>query len=238
MLHVWKLIMTLHRRKKHILWLIVCAIFLFLCSPIINSISLWEWTIVNNAFQHQITEIIWLLFLLYFWSTTLSQLNHTKVTQLLRSKKREPISFISQIRWSIYSVFIWYIIITIIGVSIMNFHQIDIIPYINLLISWWIILTIVMILSLLTNSYAAMVVSLIIYSISYSINFIIFSTPLSFQQTLSYKILMFVQYLFPRFDLLYSTSRWFERFWSIGWNILYFCCIYCIFIYIFLRRYQ
>ncbi len=230
--------MTLHRRKKHIFWLIVCGIFVFLCSPLICSISLWEWEIVNNTFQHQITEIVGLLFLLYFGSTTLNQLNDTKVTQLLWSKKREPISFISQIRWGIYSVFAWYILLNFIVTTIIHFHQVDVIPYINLLVSWWVILTIVMLFSLVTNSYIAMISSLIIYSISYSINFIIFSTPLSFQQSLSYKILSFAQYLFPRFDLLYSTSWWSERLWSIGWNIIYLCCIYCVFIYIFLRRYQ
>lgn len=240
MLHVWKLIITLHRRKKHILWLIVCAIFLFLCMSLINSISLWEWWIINSTFQHQITEVIGLLFLLYFWSTTLTQLNNTKVTQLLWSKKREPISFISQIWLGIYSVYVLYILLTLIGSVIISINEINfiIIWYINLLISWAIILTVIMILSLITNSYAAMVTSLIIYSIAYSINFIIFSTPISFQETFSYKALTIIQYLFPRFDLLYSTSLWNERLWSIWWNIIYWFCLFYILINIFLRRYR
>lgn len=238
MLHVWKLIITLHRRKKHILWLIICAIFIFLCIPILNSVSLWEGSFINSSFQHQITEIVGLLFLLYFGSTTLSQLNHNKITQLLWSKKKEPISFISQIRWGIYSIYIFYILLTIITTFILQGLNISIIMwYANLIISWGIILTIIMMLSLVTNSYAAMVWSLIIYSISYSINFIIFSTPLSFQETFSFKALTILQYLFPRFDILYSTT-WIQRFRSIWGNILYWIVIYYIFVYVFLHRYN
>lgn len=238
MLHVWKLIITLHRRKKHILWLIICAIFIFLCIPILNSISLWEGSFVNSSFQHQITEIVGLLFLLYFGSTTLSQLNQNKITQLLWSKKKEPISFISQIRWGIYSIYIFYILLTILTTLLLQGLNISIIMwYTNLIISWGIILTIIMMLSLLTNSYAAMVWSLIIYSISYSINFIIFSTPLSFQETLSFKALTILQYLFPRFDILYSTvwTEWLRSLWG---NILYWIVIYYIFVYVFLHRYN
>ena len=238
MLHVWKLIITLHRRKKHILWLIICAIFIFLCIPILNSISLWEGSFVNSSFQHQITEIVGLLFLLYFGSTTLSQLNQNKIIQLLWSKKKEPISFISQIRWGIYSIYIFYIVLTIFTTLLLQGLNISIIMwYANLIISWGIILTIIMMLSLLTNSYAAMVWSLIIYSISYSINFIIFSTPLSFQETLSFKALTILQYLFPRFDILYSTvwTEWLRSLWG---NILYWIVIYYIFVYVFLHRYN
>ena len=238
MLHVWKLIITLHRRKKHILWLIICAIFIFLCIPILNSISLWEGWIINSTFQHQITEIIGLLFLQYFGSTTLSQLNQNKITQLLWSKKKEPISFISQIRWGIYSIYMFYILLTILTTLLLQWLNINIIMwYANLIISWGTILTIIMMLSLLTNSYAAMVWSLIIYSISYSINFIIFSTPVSFQETLSFKALTILQHLFPRFDILYSTTstEWLRSLWG---NILYWIVIYCIFVYVFLHRYN
>jgi len=238
MFHIWKLIITFHRRKKHIVWLFVCAIFVFLCIPLLNSIALWEWGFVNNAFQHQITEIIGVLFLLYFWSTTLGQLNQNKVTQLLWSKKKEPISFISQIRWGIYSIYILYLIITCITALLLQGTEIVTITwYFNLAITGAITLTIVMMLALVTNSYAAMVWSLIIYSISYSINFIIFSTPVSFQETFSYKALTIVQYLFPRFDILYSTV-WKEWFWTVGGNIIYLVAIYFIFVYVFLHRYN
>lgn len=240
MLHVWKLIITLHRRKKHVAWLCICAVFVFLLIPLINSISLWEGWFVNTAFQHQITEIIGLLFLLYFGSTLLQQLNHNKIIQLLRSKRKEPISFVTQIRWGTYSIYAIYIIVTCIIALLLQWpvHNI-LIWYSNLLISGAIVLTVVMLLSLVTNSYAAMVWSLIIYSISYSINFIIFSTPPNFQETLSYKILTILQYLFPRFDMLYNTSgnigEWLRSVW---WNMLYLSCIFSLFIYVFLRHYN
>ena len=240
MLHVWKLIVTSHRRKKHVIWLFICAVFVFLLIPLINSISLWEGWFVNTSFQHQITEIIGLLFVLYFWSTILQQLNHNKIIQLLRSKRKEPISFVTQIWLGTYSIYAIYIIITCLIALLLQWPEHNIlIWYSNLLISGAIVLTVVMLLSIVTNSYAAMVWSLIIYSISYSINFIIFSTPLAFQETISYKILTILQYLFPRFDMLYSTSNhvW-ERLWSIWWNILYLLCIFSLFIYVFLRRYN
>lgn len=239
MFHVRKLIITSYRRKKYILWLVISIIFLVLLSSLISSISLGEGTMINNNFQHQITEIIGLLFLLYFWSTTIQQFNQNKVMQLLWSKKKEPISFISQIRLGIYSVYFLYIILSCITFSLIHWINIEnIFSYINLLVSWSIILTMILIFSLITNSYASMIISLIIYSISYSINFIIFSTPIAFQETISYKLLTLIQYIFPRFDMLYSTNIWIERLRSLWWNLLYLACIYYLFIYIFLRNYN
>ncbi len=194
---------------------------------------------INNNFQHQVTEIIGLLFILYFWSTTIQQFDQNKVMQLLWSKKKEPISFISQIRLGIYSVYFLYIVFSCIAFSLIHWINIEnLFSYINLLVSWSIILTMILILSLITNSYASMIISLIIYSISYSINFIIFSTPIAFQETISYKLLTITQYIFPRFDMLYSTNIWIERLRSLWWNLLYLACIYYLFIYIFLRNYN
>ena len=238
MLHIWKLIITLHWRKKNILWLIICGIFIFLCIPLLNSISLWEGAFVSNAFQHQITEIIGLLFLLYFGSTTLNQLDQNKVTQLLWSKKKQPVSFIVQIWWAIYSIYTFYILLTMTAVLLVRGLDIDImIWYANLMISWGTILTVIMLFSLLTNPYASMVSALIIYSISYSINFIIFSTPLSFQETFSFKALSIIQYLFPRFDILYSTVwvQWLRSIWA---NLLYWIVIYTIFVSVFLYHHK
>ncbi len=238
MLHVWKLIVTLHRRGKHIIWLFLCSILLFLCVPILNSISLGEWNIVNNSFQHQVTEIIGVLFLLYFWSTIFTQFNQNKTLQLLRSKKKQPLQFLSEIRLGIFTVYGSYIIITLLWACLLQWFTIEtLLSYTNLLISGGIILIFVMLLSLVTNSYAAMIASLIIYGISYSINFILFSTPLMFKEDISYKILQTIQYIFPRFDLLYSTN-WNEWLRSLFGNSIYLLCLYAILSYIFLSFYD
>ena len=113
-----------------------------------------------------------------------------------------------------------------------------IISYSNLLISGAIALSLIFFFSSITNSYAALLSTLIVYLISYSINFIIFSTPVNFEDNISFKILTIVQHLFPRFDILYSSMSMFST-WlrSVGANILYFICITSIMIYIFLSRF-
>lgn len=111
--------------------------------------------------------------------------------------------------------------------------------YINLLVSGAIILSFIFLFSFLTNSYAAMLSALVIYIISYSINFIIFSTPVNFEGNISFKILTIVQYLFPRFDILYSTvSDSSARLWAMGGNILYLIVISSIMVRVFLSRFS
>lgn len=238
-MHIWKLILQFHRRKKHILWLLICSLIIWLCVPFIDGIALWEGKIVALSFQHQMTEIIGLLFILYFGSTTLQQFQQTKITQLLRSKKKEPIHFILQSWAGIYSIYAFFVIITLLGIVIIQGWWISAVSlFFNLLISGGIILSIIMILSLLTNSYITMVAGLIIYILSYSINFIIFSTPNSFKESLSFKVFLWLQYLFPRFDLLYSTLSTTNRWRAIGGNTFYGICVLIVLVIVFLHRYK
>lgn len=238
MLHIRKLVVLSHWRKKYIFWLIGCIILIYLCSPLINSLSLWQWDTINTVFQHQITEIVWMLFLLYFGSTILGQWKSNKIFQLLWAKKQEPISIIFQIRLGLYSIYSLYIIVTYCIGYIIQWFEINILlMYINLLISWWILLSLVMILSQFTNSYAAIIWSLILYVISYSINFILFSTPIWFQDSLSYQILHTIQYIFPRLDLLYSTMGSASWIRSAMANILYLIVIIILLIRSFLFYY-
>lgn len=236
MFHIWKLILISHRRKKHILWLMVCILTTILCMSFIKPIALGEGAFVSNIIQHQITWVIGILFIVYFWSTIIHQFNHTKITQLLRSKQKNPISFISQLRAGTYSIYFAYICTTYIIVYLLNDTN-NIIAYTNLLISGATILTVTIFLSMVTNTYATMLWSFILYGISHSINFIIFSTPVAFKTNISYQILLIIQYLFPRFDLLYNTT-WFEWIRAVSWNILYWIALYSIFVYVFLHQYK
>lgn len=236
--HVWNLILTFHWRKRHIVWLFVSIIILYICTPFINSIALGENSVVSTAFSQQIIEIIGLLFLLYFGSTILSEFNKNKTIQLLRSKKKEPLWLITQLWTGTYTVYALYIIVAINIWWLIVWRDVTIVQAtINLLISWAIVLSIVMCLSCITHPYAAIIWSLIIYSMSYSINFIIFSTPNLFKESISYKILTVIQYLFPRLDLLYSTSwnSWIRA--SLA-NMLYAIVIFSIFVCIFLYSYK
>jgi hypothetical protein len=238
MLHIRRLMVTLHRRKRHIVWLLLCSVLLFLCIPLLNSISLWEGNIVNSSFQHQITEIIGILFLLYFWSTIFTQFNDHKTLQLLWSKKKSPSYFLWETRLGIFTIYSGYIIITLLWAGFLQgFTTETVLSYINLLMSGSIILTLVMLLSLATNPYASMIWSLIIYSVSYSINFILFSTPIGFKEDISYQALLIIQYMFPRFDLLYSMT-WYEWLRSLLGNGIYMLCLYGILSYVFLSLYD
>lgn len=238
MLHIRKLVVLSHWRKKHIFWLIGCIILIFLSTPLIHSLSLWQWTVIATIFQHQITEIVWVLFLLYFGSTIIWQFKADKIFQLLWAKKQEPKNMIFQMRLGLYSIYSFYILLTyIVGFLVQGFDVNTLMMYSNLLISGAIVLAIVMILSLVTNSYAAMICALILYTISYSINFILFSTPLWFQDTVSYKLLSIIQYFFPRLDLLYNTIdswSWLRAMWA---NILYLIVLLIILIKLFLSYY-
>lgn len=239
MLNIWKLIIIAHRRKKYILWLIIVLFVVGLCLPLLNSISLGQGDMVNQSFQHLIIEIVGLLFLVYFGSTLLNQFSENKTLQLLWSKKKQPLHFIAGARIGLYSVYAAFVITALI-VSFMYYGDTTIIiNYINLLLSGAIALSFIFLFSCLTNAYAAMLSALIIYIMSYSINFIIFSTPTNFEGNISFKVLTIIQYLFPRFDILYSTVQDLGiRWWAVWGNILYLICISAIMIRVFLSRFS
>ena len=239
MFSIWRLIIIEHRRKKYILWLIVVVFIVALCLPLLNSIALGQGDIVNQSFQHFVIEIVGVLFIVYFWSTLLYEFKEKKTLQLLRSKKKQPLSFIFGTWLGIYSIYACFVIVSLIASLVYYGDTTLILNYINLLISWSLLLSIVFLFSFLTNSYTAMLSSLVIYILGYSINFILFSTPVGFESNISFKIFSIVQYLFPRLDLLYSSiydlsSRW----WAALGNILFSICIGIIMIRVFLWRFS
>lgn len=239
MLNIWKLIVIAHRRKKHILWLIIVLFVVALCLPILDSIALGQGDIVNQSFQHLIIEVVGLLFLVYFGSTLLHQFSENKTLQLLWSKKKQPLSFITGAWLGLYTIYAGFVMIALLASLLYYGDTAIIISYGNLLISGSIALSFIFLFSCVTNSYAAMLSSLIIYIISYSINFIIFSTPISFEGNISFKILSLIQYLFPRFDILYSTmqdpsARW----WTVIGNLFYLVCVSIIMVRVFLSRFS
>lgn len=239
MFSIWRLIIAEHRRKKYMLWLIVIVFIVALCLPLLNSIALGQGDIVNQSFQHLTIEIVGILFLVYFWSTLLHEFRANKTLQLLRSKKKEPLAFILGTWLGIYSIYAAFILVALIISLIYYGDTTLILSYTNLLISWSLLLSIVFLFSFLTNSYTAMLSSLVIYILSYSINFILFSTPVGFESSLSFKIFSIIQYLFPRLDLLYSSLHSLSsRGWAALGNTLFSLCIGIIMIRVFLWRFS
>lgn len=238
-MNIWYLIVLSHWRKKHILGLIIILIAIACLTPLFNSIALGQGDIVNSSFQHLFVELVGLLFLVYFWSTLLKWFSDNKTLQLLWSKKKKPFSFLAQSWLGLYSVYAAFILVTTLGASLYYADLSISMSFLNLLISGAITLSLVMLFSCLTNAYAAMISSLVMYTISYSLNFIIFSTPYNFEGHLSFKILKIVQLLFPRFDILYSTLTHLNTWiWASLGNILYFLCVSFILVRVFLSRYS
>lgn len=237
MFHIWRLILVEHRRKRHIIWLFVIILILIGLIPLINSLSLWQGAIVNNAFQHTVIEIVGLLFLVYFGSQMIANFYEHKTLQLLWSKKKEPLQFIIGAWTGLYTIYAGFILLAGIGSWIYYGDYTIFLSYINLLITGAIALSFVILFSYITNPYIAILSTFIIYSISYSLNYIIFSTPTNFSSHISFKILTFIQYLFPKFDTLSSTiSTLWSRGWAVWANILYFIIITIIMIRVFLSR--
>ena len=239
MFSIWSLIIAEHRRKKYMFWLIFVVILIGLCLPLLNSITLWQGDSVNQSFQHLAIETVGVLFLVYFGSTLLHEFRANKTLQLLRSKKKNPLEFIIGTWLGLYSIYALLVLLSL-ALSLLYYGDMNLIlTYTNLLISGAILLSIVFLFSFLTNSYAAMLSSLVIYLISYSINFIIFSTPVSFENSLSFKIFSTIQYLFPRLDLLYSTlQNTGSRMRAVLANLLFALCISIIMVRVFLWRFS
>ncbi len=239
MIHIWKLVIIEQWRKKYVFWLAVVLIVIALCIPLIDSLSLWQGIQVNQSFQHLVVELVGVLFLVYFWSTLLYQFIHNKTLQLLWSKRKQPFQFIVGTWLGLYTIFAVFTLIALVASWFMYHDSSVVLSYINLLISGAIILSIVFLLSFVINAYAAMLSTLVLYVLSYSINYIIFSTPVNFESNISFKVLTVVQHLFPRFDILYSTIATPQSWrWALGATLIYFVCVSAIMIRIFLSRFS
>lgn len=205
---------------------------------IINSISLGQGEFVNLAFQHFAIESIGVLFLVYFWSILLNEFREKKTIQLLWSKQKRPLLFLMEAFGGIYTIYAGFILLTMSAIALWTQTWLPMWYAINLLISWIIVLSIVLCFSCITNAYWAMIITLILYIISYSINFIIFSTPLHFEHNISFQLFSLIQYIFPRLDLLYSTLWTWARWRALLGNGLYAIIITTVMIRLFLSHFR
>lgn len=185
-------------------------------------------------------EIVWLIFVLYFWSTTLQSLIQSKILYLLRAKKQDPNAIIGGILLWLMSIVVLYTTISFTiayiigdGVSIINITS-----RIGLTTVLCITTMIVVLFSLVSNTYIAFMSWLIIYGISYSINFLVESMSILWPQSVNAKILNIMKYIFPRYDLLTTNllplSNWIRV--IIG-HIVYMVTLYIIINKVFSSRY-
>lgn len=233
MLQIRYSIISLHWRKKHILWLSVVTLALLSVQFFLSNISLGEGTYVNTNFAQSLVEIIGLLFILYFWSTTRSMLIQSKILYLFWSKKQNAHSIIWWIvsgLFTIVSVYtiIGYLLITLLGTLPAHY----IIALIGTIVVFYIMTLIVVLLSLISNPYITFMGSGIIYGISYSINFIITSIQWQeYSDPITNTLLRIIQAILPHFDLLTSplipiSNRIYSIIGhGILWIVLYFLII-------------
>jgi len=223
MWEIWYSILSYHRRKKYLLWLIIIVSMILLSLFFFGSISLGETWYIYNHFSIGVIEIIGLFFVLFFGSTILHQLRDTKILHLLQSKKKDNKGFIG---W----VILWLITIVLLYTSIA--YGIRYILFWGELAQIFLQRTgtsmiliisssIVLLFSTLTSPYLAFMVGLIIYGISYSIDFIIYNLENSAQNTniIVTTTIHSIKYLFPRFDLLTIPSTTLA---ALVWHSIYF----------------
>lgn len=241
MTHIWYSIISLHWRKKHVLGLIIITLLGLLSQFFLKSISLWEWQYISNEMSFATIEIVWLIFVLYFWSTTISNLIKDKILYLLRAKKEDSHSIIWWILLWIISIILLYITLAFMMAYIIWWNTLinfNFISLIGLFLILSITTLIVILFSLLSNAYIAFMSGLIIYGISYSINFIIESAKTQAINSFNISILNIIKYIFPRFDLLSTNilNTWTQIRVFIG-HIIYIIALYFIIVKVFSSRY-
>ncbi len=202
-------IFSLHRRQKHTIWLIVIALILVLTQFFFASISLGEGTIVSWEITESSIHIIWLLFAIYFWSTTLPSLERQKILQLLFSKNQNPHAIIWGVWWGLVSIIIIYsVIVHAISILLSLIHPFSLSWTVGIgnVIVMSMVIGRALLFSLLSSSYITFMTSLILYGVSYSINFLITTILYQNNNIIVSMSLHTIKYTFPRFDLLTNNN--------------------------------
>ncbi len=199
-------IIRYHWRKNHILWLFVLVLLWMAIQPLIESLALGEASYVWQAWLQSGIEIIGISFSIYFAATTYSLHRESKILTILSSKRQSAYSYIGWIIGWIMSIMIIYSIIVaiIMALSTNGWWAI------SLMIMWILIFSIMVsittLLSLIATPYIVIATALIIYSLSYTISFLLFMSEA--YQTGTYTIISIIALLLPRFDILTSLVAW------------------------------
>ncbi len=214
-------IIRYHRRKKHILWLIVLVIIAMSVQPLIQGLALGEESYVMTQWMLSSIEMMGLVFVIYFASTIHHQYQDTQILPLLMSKRSSSYAYIGGILWWMITIMTIYTIIA--GIALMISTDMTTIFYqiLSRLIIFSTMITISLFISLFASPYIAMMASLVIYGVSYSINFLLFITTQTSSSLRTHDIIRIVSLFLPRFDLLVSGMWSHTRRWAIAAHSTY-----------------
>ena len=223
MIDIARTIIRYHRRKRHILWLIMLVIIAMSVQPLIQGLALGEESYVMTQWMLSSIEIIGIIFVIYFASTIHHQYQDTQILPLLMSKRSSSYAYIGGILWWMITIMTIYTIIA--GIALMISTDMTTITIFYQILSRLIIfstmITISLFISLFASPYIAMMASLVIYGVSYSINFLLFITTQTSSSLRTHDIIRIVSLFLPRFDLLVSGMWSHTRRWAIAAHSTY-----------------
>lgn len=207
MIQIWYSIISWHRRKGYIIWLLLFWLLWIGIEFIIHSLALWE-SIYSNQFYLDFLESWAILFSLYFWSQSIIQFIDQRLWHIIQAKKNHIHNILLGTIIGLWTITTWYLIIWYIRYILFLWP-------ISLSVWLWLWSTIVIalltlmltiLLSLLShNTYLSFISSWILYLVSNSIDFIISNLQYTNIGGIFYKIINIVQYTLPHYGLLKSS---------------------------------
>lgn len=207
-------IMSYHWRKRHIIWLFLVLILVLFVWSFFGDLSLSEKSYVMMQRNTNSIEIIGLLFSLYFAASTYGHYQERKIRSILTTKRTSALSCIGGvIAWLSIIMIIYSIIGALIVLQINNtgivtaFYQ-----SIQRSMIFIVIISLAVLFSLYASAYIAIIATLSIYIVSYSLNFLLFTTD-TIGDGFLHNILSIIALFLPRFDTLWSTSQWSWIWW-------------------------
>lgn len=207
MIQIWYSIISWHRRKGYIIWLLLFWLLWIGIEFIIHSLALWE-SIYSNQFYWDFLEIWAILFSLYFWSQSIIQLIDQRLWYIMQAKRKSIHSILLGTISGLGTIAIWYLVIWYIWYILFLW------PLTLPVLLWlWSTIVIVLLTLMLTillsllshNTYLSFISSWILYLVSNSIDFIISNLQYTNTGWILYKIIDIIQYILPHYDLIKSS---------------------------------
>lgn len=231
MIQIWYSIVSWHRRKGHIIWLVFFWLLWIGIELIIHSLALWE-SIYSNQFYLDFLELWAVLFSIYFWSQNIIQFIDQRLWYIMQAKRKSIHSILLWTISALGTLIIWYLVIWYIRYILFLWPLT--LPVLLWLWSTIIIVLLTLMLTILLsllshNTYLSFISSWILYLVSNSIDFIILNLQYTNTEWILYKAIDIIQYILPHYDLLKnSLSDSTIRNRLVIGHILYWITIYII----------
>ncbi len=219
-------------RNKILYVILTVAVFFIFFSIILSTLALREADKIIIDFSLTMIEIFWLITTIFLWSYLLySELSKNTILLIL-SKSPSKYKFILwKFVWFAFVIFLIYIVLSVAFFLVLYIHWIwiDIVYFFAIILSFFKILTllsIIILLSIFTSPFIALLVSISIYLISHSTSFIKFYLVESgrvAQWSIQHYFINSVYYIFPNFqDLSMKEHLLSPYLWSYTWMHIFF----------------